>query len=205
MKKTLKTKDTSAALPAAEADDVLAELQELWDRQESRVAELAARAEAQPLRLNLAGGGHSHNPVAAVRNFVCTATRRRCGMAEYLVLLAVNLCMGAAVLLSFLPVPDATLRLAGFVFLAVNGLMALHCLTAIVALRPGRGSLRRHSHAAMAAGAALRHVAVVSAAVVVVSVAVSCTPTGDGYAMTGFDGAARAATVDGVTNVIRKI
>lgn len=98
---------------AAQQEDPFVDLQSLWDEQSRRIDHLlAAHPEARPARLNL----RHRRP-----------WRRRV-MAEYLILIILNVAAGIYTLFALLPDPYILIRVTGYVLASTNALMAFHSL-----------------------------------------------------------------------------
>lgn len=206
----------------AQQEDILADLQTLWDEQTRRIDHLlAAHPEARPVRLNL-----RH----------CRPWRRRV-MTEYLILAILNVAAGIYTLFALLPDPYILIRITGIVLASTNAILALHSLYFYFVIRrhhPARVSVARMSrfirrmhmephyaprpdrrrprvihvdfrNAVNTAISSARQVAAVSAAALVVLTAVSCSPVGDGHAMTKADRASRTVAVEYVDSMISQI
>lgn len=207
---------------AAQQEDPFADLQSLWDEQSRRIDHLlAAHPEARPVRLNL----RHRRP-----------WRRRV-MAEYLILVILNVAAGIYTLFALLPDPYILIRITGIVLASTNAFLALHSLYFYFVIRrhhPARVSVARMSrfirrmhmephyapqprkrrpriinvdfrNAVNTAISSARQVAAVSAAALVVLTAVSCSPIGDGHAMTKADRADRAAAIVNVDEMVAQI
>lgn len=204
-----------------ESDEFMQELQGLWDEQDSRVAEIVARPEAQPRGLNLR----------------YSTPYRHILMVEYFLLALVGTGAGIYTALSFLNDADLFIHIAGLVLTFVNVLITLYSLYLFLALhlhhpartgvvRMSRFMRRMHmephyaprvdrpksriitvdfSHAVTTAFSSVRQVAAVSATVLVVLVAVSCSPIGDGHTMTQRDRVDRAAIIENIDAMISQL
>lgn len=204
-----------------ESDEFMQELQGLWDEQDSRVAEIVARPEAQPRGLNPR----------------YSTPYRHILMVEYFLLALVGTGAGIYTALSFLNDADLFIHIAGLVLTFVNVLITLYSLYLFLALhlhhpartgvvRMSRFMRRMHmephyaprvdrpksriitvdfSHAVTTAFSSVRQVAAVSATVLVVLVAVSCSPIGDGHTMTQRDRVDRAAIIENIDAMISQL
>lgn len=213
----------------AQQEDILADLQTLWDEQTRRIDHLlAAHPEARPVRLNLR---------------YCRPWRRRV-MTEYLILAIFNVAAGIYTLFALLPDPYILIRITGIVLTSTNAFLAVYSLYFFFVFRrhhPARVSVARMSrfirrmhmephyaprpdehrkpirHSVYEAKPAVQtsnssfsifnfpQVAAVSAAALVVLTAVSCSPIGDGHAMTKADRADRAAAIVNVDEMVAQI
>ena len=207
---------------AAQQEDILANLQSLWDEQTRRIDHLlATHPEARPVRLNI-----RHRRL----------WRRRI-MTEYLILVILNVAAGTYTIFALLPDPYILIRITGIVLASTNAFLALHSLYFYFVIRrhhPARVSVARMSrfirrmhmephyapqpykrrpriinvdfrNAVNTAISSARQVAAVSAAALVVLTAVSCSPIGDGHAMTKADRASRTVAVEYVDSMISQI
>lgn len=118
---------------AAQQEDPFTDLQSLWDEQTRRIDHLlAAHPEARPARLNL----RHRRP-----------WRRRV-MAEYLILVILNVAAGIYTLFALLPDPYILIRITGIVLASTNAFLALHSLYFYFVIRrhhPARVSVARMS------------------------------------------------------------
>ena len=204
-----------------ESDEFMQELQGLWDEQDSRVAEIVARPEAQPRGLNLR----------------YSTPYRHILMVEYFLLALVGTGAGIYTALSFLNDADLFIHIAGLVLTFVNVLITLYSLYLFLALHlhhPARTGVVRMSrfmrrmhmephyaprpdrrrprvihvdfrNAVATAFSSARQVAAVSAAAMVVFAFVACTPVGDGHAMSKSDRADRAAAIVNVDEMVAQL
>ena len=109
----LSRQSSADEVSAAQQEDPFADLQSLWDEQSRRIDHLlAAHPEARPARLNL----RHRRP-----------WRRRV-MAEYLILVILNVAAGIYTLFALLPDPYILIRITGIVLASTNAFLALHSL-----------------------------------------------------------------------------
>ena len=201
----LSRQSSADEVSAAKQEDPFADLQSLWDEQSRRIDHiLAAHPEARPARLNL----RHRRP-----------WRRRV-MTEYLILVILNVAAGIYTLFALLPDPYILIRITGIVLASTNAFLALHSLYFYFVIR--RMHMEPHyapqprkrrpriinvdfRNAVNTAISSARQVAAVSAAALVVLTAVSCSPVGDGHAMTKADRASRTVAVEYVDSMISQI
>lgn len=122
-----------SSIDAFEEDPVFADLQSLWDEQTHRIDHiLATHPEARPVRINL-----RH----------CRPYRHRI-MAEYLILVLLNVAAGIYTLFALLPDPYLFIRIIGIVLASTNTFLAVHGLLVFFTIRrhhPARVSVARMS------------------------------------------------------------
>ena len=162
------------------------ELQTLWDEQGRSIDRLlAGHPEARPRGLN-------------PRHYLA---RRRRLMAEHLALAILNLAACAYSLAALLPSPLARIRVAALVLAAATALIALGSLrqlaSRLASLVPPLPPL--------ALQFTPRHISALSAAAVAAVVLVSCSPVGDGHAMSLASRADRAAVVANIDQMLLQL
>lgn len=120
-------------IDAFEEDDLFSDLQSLWDEQSRRIDQLLSEYPAsQPRALNF----RRYKP-----------WRRRV-MAEYLILIILNVAAGIYTLFALLPDPYILIRITGIVLASTNAFLALHSLYFYFVIRrhhPARVSVARMS------------------------------------------------------------
>ena len=115
-------------------EDFFSDLQTLWDEQSSRFDHiLAAHPKARPVRLNLR---------------YSRPWRRRI-MAEYLMLIILNVAVGVHTIISLIPDTYYLIRITGYVLTSTNAFLtarSLYVICAILLHHPARVSVARMSH-----------------------------------------------------------
>ena len=171
-------------------DSLLAELQTLWDEQDRRIGHiLATRTGVHPRVLALRRHAPWHRRI----------------MYANIVLIVLNVAAALFCLFSLCSDPYLLLRLTGYLLVAANACMILHCFRHLYLIRRRRPALSSHIGATRAPFSPVRQVAAASVAALVVLLAVSCSPIGDGYAMTKVGRADRAAAIVTVDNILHHI
>jgi len=175
-------------------DPLLADLQTLWDEQDRRIHHLlATHPDARPRGLSL-----RHR-----------MPWRRHVMAAYGLLFVLNVAAGLFCLFSLCSDPYLPLRLTGYLLVATNAAIALHSLHRLLFLLRHQ-PIFTHSHIQTLPHSHIQafshsQLAAASAAALVVLLFVSCSPVGDGHAMTKAGRADRAAALVSVDNIIQHI
>lgn len=200
------------------ADELMEELQTIWDMQSARVEELVSRPEAQPRRLNLR---HS-------------VSWRRRTMAEYLALAVASLAVGVCSAVVLVGHSDLLVRIAGCGLVAAAAFIVVQCVNRFLTFRIynparvgimrmsrfiGRNPVERHyaphpatperrsvtaylRSAVLTAFSSSRQVAAVCATAVLVLVVVSCTVKDDGPATSEFNPAARTSAIANIDAIL---
>lgn len=202
-------------------DPLLDDLQTFWDEQDRRIRHLlTTHPDARPRGLSL-----RHR-----------MPWRRHVMAAYGLLFVLNVAAALFCLFFICFDPYLPLRLTGYLLVATNACMTLHCLHRLLFLLrhpPASAATSRMSllnrrlhmephyaplppsrrtplirvdfrNAVSTAFSSVRQIAAASVAAIVVLLFVSCSPVGDGYAMTAVDRGDRAAAILSVNNIIQQ-
>lgn len=204
--------------PSFEDEEILLELQSIWDDQIQPLEKLVERPEAQPQSLDF-----SH----------CRTWRRHL-MAEYAVLAIINILMAMLILFAFVLGNFVFVRIAGYVLGCTNVLMASLCIFLFLyarwchPARVGTFAMSRHIryaqmeahyaqrsegahphknfsllvNSASAAFSSSRQIATISIASMFIFAFVSLSPKGDGYAMTKVSPNERAAVITGISEML---
>ena len=171
-----------------ESDEVLQELQELWDEKCRRIDKLLTdHPEWQPKRLNLNQSGISRY--------------RR--IAEYCVLLVANVIVGLFATRLLLPDTYYLFRVVGYLILFANAMMSMRCIVALFSslfLNPWRMVSIRAARSCCA-----HQFALLTTVAMVVLIGLSQFPEGDKYAMKGIKNYDRLVAITIVEETLVKI
>ena len=213
---------TPSRIDAFEEDPVFADLQTLWDEQSRRIDHiLAAHPEARPVRLNLRHCRSwrrrvmSEYIILAILNIAAGIYTLFTFLPDHYILIRITGIVLAST--------NAFLAVHSLCFYFV---IRRHDPTRVSVARMSRFIRRMHMephyapqprkrrpriinvdfrNAVNTAISSARQVAAVSAAALVVLTAVSCSPVGDGHAMTKADRASRTVAVEYVDSMISQI